>query len=539
MTPFHLFGRVRKVRVSRIGLRLLAFNLLLVFLPIAGLLYLDVYERELLQAQERGMVQQARLVAAALGVGDTISPGDAMSMLARMGRHGEGRIRVYSAEARLLADSIDVPLAAGDRRARPYSDAADGGVRSRVLYRLGAWLDDARVVGHRIAQSLLTPAPEDPHPRARLDGVPSEVRTALAGRYGAATRPSPGQRSMTLNSAVPITSAGRVVGAVLVSQSTYRLLGALYAVRLRVFEIVVASLLAAAVITLALSASIVRPLVRLRHVASTLADHPRATPVGFPGAARRDEIGDLARALEDLTRRLDAHVRLLESFAADVSHEFRNPLASIRTAAEMLADGHGEAERARFVTMLGRDVDRLERLVSGVRELARIDAQLAHEDTGPVDVASLVSDIVAGLRMTTSCSVMVTAAGGDRPHVRASPERLSQVFENLLVNACGFASPGTSVSVEVAEEPGFCRVTVSDCGPGIPPEHLERIFDRFFTYRPDDPAGRREHAGLGLAIVRAIVEGYGGTVSAANRPGGGASFEVRLPATSSAALAYT
>jgi signal transduction histidine kinase len=133
--------------------------------------------------------------------------------------------------------------------------------------------------------------------------------------------------------------------------------------------------------------------------------------------------------------------------------------------------------------------------------------------------------------MTKPCPIGLTAAGDGRPHVLASPERLSQVFENLLVNACGFSPPGTGVSVLVADDPGFCRVTVSDRGPGIPPEHLERIFDRFFTYRPHDPAGRREHAGLGLAIARAIVEGYGGSVTVANRPEGGAEFEIRLPAT--------
>ena len=529
-----LVASVRRMHLSRIGRRLLAFNLLVVFLPVAGILYLDVYERELLQTQERGMVQQARLVAAALGSDDSVAGDEAMALLRRLGRRGDSRIRVYDVRGTLLADSLDVPVERQERNAAVDGRSSGGGVRQRLLYRLGAWLVQARVAGNRLAEVILTPAPEERNPPVVRTETPPEVQAALRGRYGAATRPTPGQRSLSLNSAVPLRSNGQVVGAVLVSQSTYRILGALYAVRLRVFQIVVASLLAAALITIVLSASIVRPLVRLRHAASVLGDGLSPVAVTFPGTARRDEIGDLARALEELTRRLDAHVRLLESFAADVAHEFKNPLASIRTAAEMLADAPRDSDRRRFAAMLNRDVDRLERLVSGVRELARIDAQLAHEDVAPVDVGALVHDIVSGLRLTTACPIELRVTGPETSlPVVASHERLAQVLENLLGNACSFAPPGTAVTVLVGEVDGQCRIAVEDLGPGVPTEHLGRIFDRFFTYRPAETPGRRDHAGLGLAIARAIAEGYGGSITAANRPDGGARFEVRLPVAGS------
>ncbi len=210
-----------------------------------------------------------------------------------------------------------------------------------------------------------------------------EVRTALEGKYGAATRPTPGQRSLTLNSAVPIKSGGTVTGAVVVSQSTFRMLQALYSLRLRIFEIVLASVVLAALLSALMSATIVRPLVKLRSAAVSLAERRAPLSGTFNVVARRDEIGDLARALEELASRLDGHIRLLESFAADVSHEFRNPLASIRTAAEMLVAAEDPADRSRFFDMLTRDVDRLERLVAGVRELARIDTQLSQEPATP------------------------------------------------------------------------------------------------------------------------------------------------------------
>jgi two-component system sensor histidine kinase ChvG len=332
---------------------------------------------------------------------------------------------------------------------------------------------------------------------------------------------------MTLNTAVPVLREGHVVGAVSVSQSTFRTLQALYTLRLRIFEVVVASIVVAALLSALMSATIVRPLVRLRHAATALAE--RKTPLSgtFKVVDRGDEVGDLARALEELASRLDAHIRLLESFAADVSHEFRNPLGSIRTAAEMMLAAEDAADRERFFTMLTKDVDRLERLVSGVRELVRIDAQLAHEPAAKVDVAALVSEI-AGATTRAGGRLRVETADRGPLIVRASRDRLGQVFENILDNARSFA-PGGDIAIAMSRVGAWCRVAISDSGPGIPETHLERVFDRFFTYRPADPASRREHAGLGLAIVRTIVEGYGGSVKAENRAEGGARFVVELP----------
>ncbi len=520
-------------RPSRIGLRLLAFNLLAAFLPVAGILYLDVYETRLLEAQERGMVQQARLLAAALGDRDALSPSAAQDLLGRFGRVADARLRVYDAQSSLVADSIRAPVAheekalgASDR----YDVPAPGG-RHPLLYRVGAGLAAVRrTVAGWIKPLVRMSAHRSAHPAPESQFPTPEIRAALRGQYGAATRRTPGQRSLTLTSAVPIKRGDGVIGVVLVSQSTFRILQALYSVRLRIFEIVVASMLAAALLSVAMSATIVRPVVRLRGEATALADRRSLLPGHFSDRDRRDEIGDLARALDELTRRLDEHIRLLESFAADVSHEFKNPLASIRTAGEMLAHADDPADRDRFLEMLTRDVDRLERLVSGVRELASIDAQLAHEPLDVVDVKALLTDIADGFRLSGNGPVELEAVGPPAAwRVRASSDRLAQVFENILQNARSLTAPGTAIEIALDADPGFCRVVIADRGPGIPPAHLECVFDRFFTYRPDESPGRREHAGLGLAIARTIVHGYGGTITARNRPDGGACFDVRLP----------
>ncbi|HXW07799.1 MAG TPA: stimulus-sensing domain-containing protein [Vicinamibacterales bacterium] len=505
-----------RLRRSRIGLRVLAFNLLVLFLPVAGILYLDLYESTLLETQERGLVEQARVVAGALSASGQPIADAALLAFAGLSEQGDSRIRVYDHEGRLVADSRRFAPA---RALDSYAEVPRA-LRDRLLYRVGAWLVRTR--------RSLFPSPEPASTPVGDVSVPPEVRTALQGRYGAAMRPTPGQRSMTMSSAVPVRRDGATAGAVVVSQSTFRILQGLYGVRLRIFEVVLASVAVAALLSALMSATIVRPLVRLQHAASSLAD--RRTPLSgtFTAVDRRDEIGDLARALEGLAQRLEAQIQTAESFAADVSHEFKNPLASIRTAAEMLVTADDRRDRERFFNLLKKDVGRLERLVSAVRELARLDALVAHEAAARVDPAEMVAEIAGGLR-TAGADVRVTIAGG--PHfVRASRDRLAQAFDNLVENARSFAPDGP-IEIAVERTGGTCRVRVADSGPGIPAAHLERVFERFFTYRPGQ-SNSREHTGLGLPIARTIIEGYGGRITAANRPHGGAEFVVELPADS-------
>jgi two-component system sensor histidine kinase ChvG len=509
--------------ISRIGLRLFAFNLLVVFVPVAGMLYLGVYESRLRQAQEAGLVQQARVLAASLGD----SPLDAKQITAvftRLDRRSDARFRVYDAGGAVVADSARQMAGVPGDDASKYSGGDDRRIRTRLLYRLGAWFVDARDWLMSIPFRLSRPASRA---AATADGPPPEVKAALEGRYGAATRVTAGQRSVTMFSAVPIRRGGAVVGAVVASQSTFHLLSTLYAIRLRTFEIVVTSLAAAALLTAIAAMTIVGPLARLRRQASAVAERRGALPAVFAGAERRDEIGDVARALGELSRRTNDHIALLQSFSADVSHELKNPLAAIRTAAEMMADSDAPDERRRFFDLMRRDVARLERLVSGLRDVARIEGQIEADAIAPVDVAALVREFVDAARVSPGRDVRVQLAGATAATVLASRDRLGQVIDNVLSNAVGFSPAGAAVTVTLEAAGRSARLTIDDEGPGIPEAHLERVFERFFSYRPGDAA--REHVGLGLAIARQIIERYGGTITAANRAPRGARFEILLP----------
>ena len=516
---------------TRLAVRLFLFNALLVFLPVAGLWYLDAYEQHLLEQQERAMVQQARLLAAALAeIPDLAAMGGGLGpqrLLDRLEQSSDVRLRIIAPDGHVVADSQHVPGLDGREDTAATTAPEVRVLRGRWSYRAGAWLGRRWRALTSTERSLpgadtILVAPG----RIRA----AEVDRAFAGHYAAATRlSSGGQRSVTLYSAWPVmrggpgASAGTVTHVVLVSQSTFRILQRLYDVRLRMFRVVVVSLAVALAFTVVGSLTIVRPLRQLRDDAEALVDHHGRRLRAFRGTARRDEIGELARALEELTRRLDTHLRFTERFAADVSHELRNPLASIRASAETLAMAERAEDRARFHTRIGTDIARLETLIAGVREVTRVDAGLEADERRRIDLAALVRE-----RAGEGAGVALTVTGEAPIVVDASADRLGQVLDNLLDNARSFSPAGAAIDVDVSRVESAAVVRVRDHGPGIPAEHLGRVFDRFFSHRPDQADARQKHAGLGLSIARAIVERHGGTLGAA-RMGGGAVFELTLP----------
>ena len=510
--------------LSRISVRLLAFNVLVVFLPMAGVLVLDTYERHLLEAQERTMGQEGRLLAAAIEATGRFESDDAQGILVQLGQRHLARLRVIDRRGEIFADSSSL----GPRRDEitPPEQEAVQSTEPPFLYRIGS-------LPFRALRRFTQPPVDDPgdawEPASFL--AAPEVRDALDGRYGATTRITPGsQRSVSLYIAIPVRIDGVVEGAVLVSQSTGRILQALYSVRLDVFRVFLGSLAVAMVLTLLMATTIARPLSRLRRRAEAILDRRGRLRGSFEPSKRSDEIGDLERALAELTRRLEEHLQFTESFAADVSHEFKNPLAAIRSATEMALEVDEPGERRRFLTMIQQDVARMERLLNEAREISRIDARIDEEDLEAVSLDRLLQGVVEAFRLRRgNRGPEFTVALADREvEITASADRLTQVFENLLANAVSFSPAGGTVTITLRVEDKNAVTTIADEGPGIPEEHYERIFNRFFSYRPDD-TDDSGHSGLGLSIVRAVVEAYHGTVTAGARSGGGAKIAVRLP----------
>jgi len=521
-------------RVSRIGVRLwIAFGLVAV-LPAFALLGFGLFEARLLTAEGEALGREAELLAAALSAKSNLHSGEVELVFREIRVSAATRARLVDAEGWLVADSALVdparaPMAAAEDEAVPelrWQDQAADAVLD--------WLE-RRGVPRRWREPEPSESEPDPYV-AEQPFLSAEILGALAGRIGTAERRLPGLVAPALYATAPVYEGEEVVGAILLSRPASGAPRLQRALARTVVQVEVVALLLALAATVFGVATIAHPLRRLRDEVTTLLDRRGRIRGRLSGARRHDEIGDLARALEDLSERLEERVGFIEGFAADVSHEFKNPLASIRVATEILADAHEPGERRRFLAFVERDVARMEHLLNALREVTQIDAQRDPGDEAPVDLGDLLARLAEGFRLRIGARVKIEHTTTDEPlWVYGGQERLAQVFENLLDNAISFSPEGGRVDLSIARSDGHVVVSVQDEGPGIPEHHRERIFRRFFSYRPGDDDAELPHTGLGLAIVKAIVEGYGGSVAAESPASGGARITVRLPAWQAAA----
>ncbi len=268
---------------------------------------------------------------------------------------------------------------------------------------------------------------------------------------------------------------------------------------------------------------VARPVMQLARAADRVR-LSRAREISLPRLAKRnDELGDLTRSLQAMTAALSERMDAIERFAADVAHEIRNPLTSVRSAVETLPLVKDAAGRDRLLKILIQDVSRLDRLLTDISNASRLDAELSRDAPRMLDLSRLLSDLVA-LRQRSRPR---RRRGGDLRRPRRASNRfdvqgregpLGQVFRNLIENAGSFSPPGAAVRVKLARAGDQVRVAVEDEGPGVPAENLETVFERFYTSRPAG-AAFGGHSGLGLSIARQIVEAHGGRIWAENRTG--------------------
>jgi two-component system, OmpR family, sensor histidine kinase ChvG len=256
---------------------------------------------------------------------------------------------------------------------------------------------------------------------------------------------------------------------------------------------------------------------------------------------RRDEIGHLSGALRDMTGALYTRIEAIESFAADVAHELRNPLTSLRSAVETLPLAKTDASRKRLLDVIEHDVRRLDRLITDISDASRLDAELQRQEAASVDLKEMLGALVQAANEIRTEDIIVTLRfeGGapDSFKVPGHDSRLGQVVSNLIDNARSFSPPGGSVRITARKLKDEVEIAVDDDGPGIQPDALEKVFERFYTDRPNQSFG--QNSGLGLSISKQIVEAHGGRIWVENRTAAagaarqvlGARFVVRLPAT--------
>ncbi len=454
----------------RIRYRLLLVNVIIAAVPVVGIGFAEMHERQLLSALERDMVHQAQLVRATVTTGPTVALAAREQALALAARDTRTRIRILDAHGLVVADS---------HRGGPPEGAE-------------------RAVPTLFGESP-THAPEVPRP-VDIASRP-EIQAALAGRYGAATRLWDNQDRVYLFAALPILERGGVRGVVYVTRSTHDVKLQLYRLRHWLTKVLIATTIMTALITLVLATTIARPLGKLTRRAQRIAARQPVEPA-HPLTRRADEIGQLARAVEAMTEELERRARDARSLAADISHEFKTPLTGIRGAAELLRDGAADdpAVRDRFLAMIVDDAARLDRLVSRLLELARVE-----DDRGaalPVDLDELARTCAS---RAWPVPVQVTCRGDAVVDGRSTA--LASAIENLIANATQHAIDGTSVQVVVECRAAHVRVVVCNHGPALSPAARTKVWDRFYSTRHADGG-----SGLGLAIVRSVALAHGGNV---------------------------
>lgn len=517
--------------------RIVLINTIALLVLLGGVLIVKAFRDSLIEVRVEGLVNQANLLAAA--VSDTATTQEyasnarqflqsrrARRILIRLARSTGLRVQLYDLNGRLIVDTRNEEVSHAVERTTFQNPRP----RDSFLTRL----DDILKRALRLVDSpreLYVETTAEPISQDRV------VYDALRGRNGAAERVN-SEAEIIITVAVPVRRVRLVRGAIVLSTAGGDIDGILDEERRQVLGVFAVALIVLVLASFVLAGQIAIPIRRLAKAADSGAGPGPINPerIEIPDLTDRgDEIGNLSGALRRMTGALYLRIQAIENFAGDVAHEIKNPLTSLRSAVETLPLAKTDAERRPLLDVIQADVARMDRLVTDITNASRLDAELVRAERAPFDLRALletVMSIAEGANERRRLRFALEAPGGGPLIMRGLEERLAQVFHNLLDNAVSFSPDGGLIrivvaSASVAGAEGY-RIIVEDEGPGMPPEALERVFNRFYSQRPDGEAFG-QHSGLGLNIARQIVEAHGGRIRADNRTDRtGATFSVDL-----------
>ncbi len=537
-------ARHRARWVSPLMRRVLLVNFVPLALLLGAVLYLDQYQDGLLEAEVAALREQARIYAGALAetavrVTDPNNPvlvaDIARPLLRRLtDPTPNAGAKIYAPDGTLIADSRVRMGAGGAVRTEPLPIPARP---TEVVDWVSRIYDGVLALLPHSRASTVALAPNAPGPDWQPD-VREELRLTSSDDSHEMPplirRTREGQLLVTV--AEPVERDRHTVGIVLLTRDAIEVDRSLFAVRVSILGLFFGALILTVLLSWYLSLTLARPILRLADAAQDMREgHGRTGAVPKNLLRRRDEIGELGQALSTSATELWGRMDAIERFAADVAHEIKNPLSSIRSAIETLKRVREPPKQARLLAIIQEDVVRLDRLISDISDASRVDAELSRTAAEPVDVGPIMA--VLGEIAEATQAEGDTQLRVDLPAtplvVLAVEGRLVQVLRNLIGNAQSFSPRGGTILLRGRETGGMVELSVEDEGPGIAESNLEHVFDRFYSERPVGESFGR-HSGLGLSISRQIVEALRGRISAENRrdPDGrvlGARFVVRLP----------
>ncbi len=464
------------------------------------------------------------------GINFPINPERVAPVLRRLVSPTKTRARIYDRDGVLLVDSRNL-FGRGDvlRFDLPAPNAEKPSFFERVLMAVRQWLGRGDLPLYRELAA------------GNGRGYP-EVAQALNGQNASMVRIND-RGDVIVSVAVPVQRFRAVRGALMLSTQGADIDDMVEAERLAILKVFIVAAGVMVVLSILLAGTIAEPVRRLADAAESVRRRIRSR-VEIPDfTRRRDEIGHLSGTLRDMTNALYSRIEAIESFAADVAHELKNPLTSLRSAVETLPIAKTDESRGRLLAIIQHDVKRLDRLISDISDASRLDAELQRHETAPVDMAKLLNTVVSvanEVKRDDGVRVTLRFEGGGARAFQAPghDSRLGQVVDNLIENARSFSPPGGTVRVTCRRLKSHVEIYVDDDGPGVRPDAFEKVFERFYTDRPQQGFG--QNSGLGLSISKQIVDAHGGTIWVENRIGApdedgaptiaGARFVVRLPA---------
>jgi two-component system, OmpR family, sensor histidine kinase ChvG len=548
---------------SSLTRRIVVLNLSGLLVLVAGILYLSPFRADIIEARVQSLRTQGEIIAAAIAASPAVeantlkldpekllqqAPGDSAApaegedesiefsinperigpVLRQLVTPTRTRARVYDPDGLLLLDST----ALSTRGVILRSDVSDPSAEDTTgLER--AWLTVKRWFSPTKRRRVDEPwvGNSKSHP---------EVADALRGQAGSVVRVDANGETI-VSVAVPIQRSSAVRGALLLSTQGGDIDAVIASERWAILRFFLLPLAVMFVLSIFLAGTIAEPVRKLAEAAERVRRGIKSRQQIPDFTLRSDEIGHLSHALRGMTQALYNRIDAIESFAADVSHELKNPLTSLRSAVEILPRVKAGASHDRLLEVIQHDVRRLDRLISDISDASRLDAELARNEAEPVDVIALLNAVVSlaedsprrngvNVRLIVEDAARAPLKGEQRESgyfTLGHDSRLAQVMTNLIENARSFSQPGGEVRVAVrrlrvdsddglAEPSERIFIMVEDDGPGVPPHALERIFERFYTDRPNQGFG--QNSGLGLSISRQIIEAHGGRIWAENRP---------------------
>ena len=498
---------------SPLARKIILFNLLGIVVLVAGMLYLNPFRDSLVLQRERALAFKAQLIADVLeeriaSFGGTIDPSRADQALARIGLAEGLFVHIFAPDGTVLTSSSDISV----NPARPVQGLVER--PERIM-----WITDFLNRLWDYTADLIT---RDTGGAAPLD-VQAQAQALIPEALSGATVLSRGQSpdgAIYLAVSAVDGSAG-IAAVVAVSTAAGEVDDLVRAEREQLLQFFVVALLISIVLSLVLASTIANPLSDLADAAELGRDKNARklilTRVRIPDlTGRLDEIGRLSAALRGMVGALYDRIESNEQFAVDVSHEIKNPLASLRSAVSTLQRANTDDQRSRLYEVITHDVQRLDRLVSDISNASRLDADLVKEEEEEFDLLRTLRNICdyhAGEARAKDVSFITDLP--DAPILITGLEgRLAQVFVNLLSNALSFCDAGDAVRIWARKREDRILVVVEDTGPGIPDDALTKVFTRFYSERPQAQFGN--HSGLGLAISKQIVEAHGGVIWAEN-----------------------